>query len=64
MVGKENIVFNQWCKDLDNTIEKFNNVINYENEKIYGSLIIVKDNPLKQLIVDSFKGYIEEIQSK
>ena len=57
-----NIVFNQWCKDLDISIEKHNGIILYENNHVYGSLIIVKDNPLKSLIVDSFNSYLEELK--
>ena len=56
-----NIVFNQWCKDLDVSIEKYDNKINYDDALVYGSLIIVKDNPLKKLIIDAFNNYMDEL---
>ena len=58
------IVFNQWCKDLNVSIEKHNSVIPYKGQFVYSSLIIVRDNPLKSLILKSFNTYLEEIINK
>jgi len=58
------IVFNQWCGDLDLSVEKHDNVIPYENTFVYGSLMIVRDNPLKQLILTSFNKFLEDIYNK
>jgi hypothetical protein len=58
------IVFNQWCSDLDLSVEKHDNVIPYENTFVYGSLMIVRDNPLKQLILTSFNKFLEDIYNK
>lgn len=56
-----NIVFKKWYSDLDSSIENYNKIVPYLNTKIYGSLIIKKDNPLKKLIIDAFDANMEEI---
>ena len=56
-----NIVFKKWCSGLDYSIENYNKVAPYLNNKIYGSLIIKKDNPLKKLIIEAFDINMEEI---
>jgi hypothetical protein len=35
----------------------------YEGSVIYGSLMIMKDNPLKSLIINSFNSYLKELES-
>ncbi|PWK80042.1 hypothetical protein LX99_00506 [Mucilaginibacter oryzae] len=57
-----NIVFNQWFADLDTSVEKYNSVIPYEDGKVYGALLVVKENPLKKLIVDSFNSFLNELK--
>jgi hypothetical protein len=57
------ITFNKWCKDLNKSIEKHDSTLYYEGSKIYGSLIILENNPLKKLILEAFNSYIEEINS-
>jgi hypothetical protein len=58
-----NIVFNQWSKKLDISVQKFDNTMRYEGRVIYGSLMIMKDNPLKSLIINSFNSYLKEMES-
>lgn len=58
------IVFNMWARDLDSSIDKYNSEIPYEGSTVYGSLLIVNNNPLKELIVKSFEGFISELTSK
>jgi hypothetical protein len=55
------IVFNQWSKYLNNNIEKHDKVIPYEEANIFGSLMIVSNNPLKNLILGSFNKFLQEI---
>ncbi len=57
------IVFNKWSKELNTHIEKYDSKVKYENEMIYGSLMIVKDNPLKTLILEAFNTYIQDIKN-
>jgi len=56
-----NIAFKKWCHNLDSSIENHHKVVPYLNNKIYASLIIKKDNPLKRLIIDAFDSNMEEI---
>jgi len=57
-----NIVFNQWFKDLNDKIEKCNRIIAFEDNKVYACLVIVKDNPLKGLILDAFDEYLNDLK--
>ncbi|HWZ02015.1 MAG TPA: DUF6169 family protein [Mucilaginibacter sp.] len=57
-----NIVFKRWAKDLDISIEAHNGIIDYDNNLVYSSLIIVSDNPLKKLILESFDTYLQELK--
>jgi hypothetical protein len=58
-----NIVFKRWGLDLDDSIEKHATKIQYEGTDIYASLMIVKDNPLKKLILEAFKTYLDDISN-
>lgn len=58
------ITFNTWSKYLVSDVEKHDSVIRYENANIYGSLLIMKDNPLKRLILNAFEDYLAELQDK
>ncbi|SDE90299.1 hypothetical protein SAMN05216464_110247 [Mucilaginibacter pineti] len=55
------IVFNQWSKDLNNDIEKHDKIIPYEGTPLFSSLMIVSSNPLKNLILNSFNKFLQEI---
>lgn len=57
------IIFNIWSDDLHATIEKYDTIIKYNNDVIFGSLMIVKDNPLKKLILKAFNTYIQDIKN-
>jgi len=59
-----NIVFNQWSKNLHLSLEKHNNSIPFESTILYSSLILVKNNPLKKLIITAFDKYLDEMSNK
>jgi hypothetical protein len=58
------IIFNSWSKLLNIPIAKYDSTISYEGSEIYGSLILLSDNPLKGLIIEAFTRYISEINEK
>jgi hypothetical protein len=61
MARHRSLVFKQWCKELPKEIDFSNKQIAYKGDKIYNSLLILKDNPLKDLITNAFYTDLEEI---
>lgn len=56
-----NITFKIWCKKLDSTIETHQKSVIAQNASFYGSCLIIKNNPLKKLIVDAFEANMAEL---
>jgi len=56
-----NIVFKTWCKDLSPAIYRCHKAIPYQSNSLYSSLLVVNENPLKELIVDAYESHLREM---
>ncbi len=57
------IVFKQWGNELDASIEKHSTKIEYQEIDMYAALMIVRENPLKKLILDAFNTYLNDLKN-
>ena len=55
------IAFRVWLKDLSNHIDKIFKAVNHNNVITYSSILILKDNPLKKLILDAFEQRLADL---
>lgn len=56
------IIFARWHKEkLSDKIEHIKKHTTYNNEILYGSMLILKENPFIHLLVDAIDSYINDI---
>jgi hypothetical protein len=56
------ITFAKWKRVLNHAVESHNATIRYEETEVFSCLMLVSDNPLKELILDAFEAYLKDFQ--
>ena len=56
------IVFSKWhSEELSKDIEHYKKNINFEEERLYGGVLVLRENPLRGLVLEALDLYIDEI---
>ena len=59
---QRSILFSKWCRDeVSADIEHLRKTTIINNEVLYGGILLLKSNPLRDLLVNAISNFIEEI---
>jgi len=55
------IIFNRWCnEELSDDIEHMRKTATYNDEELHGGMLILKSNPLRDLLINAISSYIDD----
>jgi len=61
---QRSITFSKWHREeLSNEIEHLKKNTIYNEEKLYGGMLYLKDNPLSELLIEAVTKYFDELVS-